>query len=117
VSVSEPLVQAGLLGEAIDQGPVLVFVADDELRYVAVNEFAARTLGYTRPELLGLRVTDVTRYEDAGQDFTELLRGKRMTSGTARLACKDGRELRMEYRAAETRVASMAFYVSVGWLV
>ena len=64
-NVAQPLVQAGLLGEAIDRGPMLVLVADEEMRYVAANQLACDVLGYTRDELLGLRTTDVARYDSA----------------------------------------------------
>ena len=55
MSVAEPLVQAGLLGEAIDRAPDAVLVADESMRYLAVNQAACRLLGYTREELLALR--------------------------------------------------------------
>ena len=52
MGVSEPLIQTSLLGEAIENGPVAVFVADEHGRYVAVNRAACQLLGYTREELL-----------------------------------------------------------------
>ena len=55
-TAAEPLIQASLLGEAVDTGPVAIFVADEQMRYVAVNAYAAELLGYTRAELLELRV-------------------------------------------------------------
>ena len=64
MGVSEPLIQASLLGEAVENGPVAVFVADEHGQYVAVNQAACLLLGYTREELLGLRVTDVARYDE-----------------------------------------------------
>ena len=38
--VAEPLIQATLLGEALDNGPVAVFVVGDDFRYIAVNQYA-----------------------------------------------------------------------------
>jgi PAS domain S-box-containing protein len=110
--VAEPLIQASLLGEAIDHGPVAVFVADDELRYIAVNEFACSLLGYSREELLGLRLTDVARDGDA-QDADFVAHGTR--NGEWRLVAKDGTEITIAYRASETTVAGMRFYVAIGW--
>ena len=49
----------GLLGEAVDTGPRAIFVADEEMRYVAVNAYAARPSATRATELLELRVTDV----------------------------------------------------------
>jgi PAS domain S-box-containing protein len=104
MNVSQPLVQASLVGEAIDQGPVLVFVADEDLNHVAVNQFACDVLGYTREELLSRKVTDIT----AEAFFTAA-----SDAGRARLRRKDGTELEIDYRAAKTRVAGLSLYVSV----
>ncbi len=59
MSTAEQRIQTGLLGEAVDVGPVLVFVADENMRYIAVNRRACEVLGYEREELLALHVTDV----------------------------------------------------------
>ena len=115
VNVSRPLVQASLVGEAIDHGPVLVFVADEELSYVAVNQRACDVLGYTREELLSLKVTDVSPFaEDAGgaAGFVAALR----QFGAIRLRGKDGREVSVDCVAARTTVAGMPLFVSVGFV-
>lgn len=114
--VAEPLIQASLLGEAIDHGPVAVFVADDELRYIAVNEFACSLLGYSREELLGLRVNDVAPNGAAGADLADFV-AHRASNGESRLVRKDGTEVAIAYRASETTVAGMRFYVAIGWPV
>lgn len=112
--VAEPLIQASLLGEAIDHGPAAVFVADDEMRYIAVNEFACDMLGYTREELLALRVDEVARYPEAEAEFAEVV-AHRARAGLSSLSRKDGGKVAVEYRASETTVAGMRFYVSVCW--
>jgi len=115
VSVAEDLIQTALLGEAIDDGPALVFVADESMRYVAVNETACRTLGYSRDELLQLEVKDVARDPTAPAEYDEMLaRGFR--HGTAVITCKDGTTLDCYYRAAQTTVAGLTFFVSVGFV-
>lgn len=111
MNVSQPLVQASLLGEAIDRGPVLVLVADEELNHLAVNQHACDVLGYTREELLTLKVTDVS----PGAELAELHTAASV-SGTARLRRKDGMELGFEYRATRTTVAGMLLFVSVGFV-
>jgi len=112
VSVAQPLVQASLVGEAIDRGPVAVFVADEEMRYVAVNEYACELLGYSRDELLALRVTDVARAPETPARYARLIEDKDR-AGTTVLSCKDGEEIEVSYFAQETTVAGMPFYVSV----
>ena len=113
MSVAQPLVQASLVGEAIDRGPVAVFVADEEMRYVAVNEFACELLGYSREELLGLRVTDVARGEETSGRYARLVQAKGQTGRTV-LARKDGSAVELDYFAQATTVAGMPFYVCVG---
>jgi PAS domain S-box-containing protein len=115
VSVAEDLIQTALLGEAVDNGPALVFVADEAMRYVAVNDTACRTLGYTRDELLQLEVKDVARDPDAPAEYDQMLaRGFR--HGTAVLTCKDGTTRDFYYRAAKTKAAGLTFFVSVGFV-
>ena len=113
MGVSEPLIQTSLLGEAIENGPVVVLVADEYGRYVAVNQAACLLLGYSREELLTLRVTDVACYDQATADWAELeLRGTR--SGIAQVTRKDGSSVELAYIAGATVIAGMPVYVSVG---
>jgi PAS domain S-box-containing protein len=114
VSVAEPLVQAGLLGEAIDRAPDAVFVADESMRYLAVNQAACRLLGYTREELLALRMTDVAGYSGAAEEYDDMM-SHRGRTGTAVLRCKDGTEIAASYRAHETKLAGMTVYVAILW--
>ena len=113
MSVSDPLIQASLLGEAVEHGPVAVFVADDNARYIAVNGAACAMLGYSREELLGLHVTDVARYAEAQGEYQPLL-DTGAASGTSTLTRKDGTTVAFTYFSGATRVAGMNVYVSVG---
>jgi PAS domain S-box-containing protein len=112
---AEVLIQTALLGEAVEAGPALVFVADEQMRYIAVNQFACSALGYTREELLGLYVPDVAQQPGAPAEYDELL-ARGIRHGTALLTCKDGSTVEFFYRAATTKVAGLAFFVSVGFL-
>ena len=107
------LVQHVLLGEAVDEGPSLVFVADDEGRYVAVNKRACDALGYTRAEILGKRVTEVAVADDAPGLYEAMLRDG-SASGVTEIKCKDGRQLALRYHAAQVKVARVPFWVSIG---
>jgi PAS domain S-box-containing protein len=113
VSVTDPLIQVSLLGEAVENGPVAVFVADENQRYVAVSRAACELLGYTREELLDLRVTDVARYDEAEVEYHEM-RAAGAAVGTTVLTRKDGSTVEFTYVAGETRVAGMNVYISVG---
>lgn len=108
------LVQMSLIGESVDGGPALVFVADENMRYAAVNAYACELLGYTREELLALSVPDVVRDPGAPDEYAEMLaRGER--TGTSTLRRKDGSELEFVYRASKTTLAGLPYYVAVGW--
>jgi PAS domain-containing protein len=100
VSVTEPLVQASLIGEGLENGPLLVLVADEHMRLAAVNARACDELGYAREELVGMRLDAVCR--PAGD-------------GLAVLTRKDGTQLRLRHRVGETTIAGMPFTVSAGW--
>jgi PAS domain S-box-containing protein len=115
VSVAEPLIQASLLGEALDNGPALVFVADEDMRYVAVNARACDELGYSRGELLDLRVTDVCRTAEAATEYRSMMRDG--SQGESTLTRKDGSTVTIRYLAGETVTAGMQLYISVGFVL
>lgn len=106
-------VQQFLLGQAVDEGPMLIFVADDQGRYAAVNGRVCETLGYTRTELLEMRVTDVAVSPEA-PDLYEAMVRRRTASGVTSIRCKDGKVLPFRYEAAQVTVAHMQFWVSIG---
>ncbi|MFL5967741.1 MAG: PAS domain-containing protein [Gaiellaceae bacterium] len=110
----DSLIQMSLLGEAVEDGPIGVLVADDNMRYIAANDYVCRMLGYDRIELLRLRVTDVAQTPTAPDEYAEMIRtGVRF--GTIDVTKKDGSTLEVNYRASETSVAGMTLYVSVVW--
>ena len=113
-AVAHDLVQKSLVGEALDTGPVAVFVADDDGKYLAVNAYACELLGYDREELLRLKVTDVAVDERAAADYEALQRSGTL-AGTTTLRHRDGRDLPMSYRACATTVGGMQLYIGVCW--
>lgn len=115
-TVAHELVQKSLVGEAVDRGPVAIFVADDDQRYLAVNAYACELLGYDRDELLELRVTDVAVNDSATADYLGLHR-RGVHTGVTVLRRKDGTELPMNFRASQTLVGGMELYVGVCWPV
>ena len=115
LNVAQPLVQASLVGEAIDHGPALVFVADEEMKYVAVNQHACDVLGYTRAELLALTVPDIVPGPNTAAHFADLITTP-ASAGTSTLRRKDGSDVRYTWRAAQTTVAGLTLYVSVGFV-
>ena len=116
VGVAEPLIQATLLAEALDNGPVAVFVVGDDLRHIAVNQYACTLLNYTREELLSLNTRELTPELALDEQLVNALTARRL-EGTTVLRRKDGSEVAIEFRACEAQVAGMPFFVSVGWPV
>jgi len=113
-AVAHDLVQKSLIGEALDSGPIAVFVADDDGKYLAVNAYACELLGYEREELLSLRVTDVAVNDDAASDYEKMIRSGTQLGLTV-LRRKDGSEISMHFRAGETTVGGMLLYLGVCW--
>jgi PAS domain S-box-containing protein len=113
--VADALIQTALLGEAVDVGPALVFVADESMNYLAVNERACEVLGYSRDELLKLSVADVARAPDTPRHYDEMLsRGFRR--GRTILTRKDGRTVEFAYQARQTVAAGLNLFVSIGFV-
>jgi PAS domain S-box-containing protein len=110
----EPI-QQFLVYNAVDRSSALIFVADDEMRYVAVNSRACEVLGYTRAELLSLQVTDIAVAAEAGDLYREMMR-TRSQQGDVNLRTKDGDLLPFFYSASEVRVAGIDYWVSVGFV-
>jgi len=115
-AVTHELVQKSLVGEALEHGPVAVFVADDDGRYLAVNAYACKLLGYTRAELLDLRVPDVVVDPAAQASYGEMRRNG-SHAGLTRLRRSDGSELELHFRASQTTVGGMLVYIGTYWPV
>jgi PAS domain S-box-containing protein len=107
------VVHQTLVGEAIDNSPMLALVADEAMRYVAVNSRACEVLGYTRGELLQLRVPDVAFQPTASAEFAEMVQTG-FRAGAAMLRAKNGQEIAFEYFASEAQIAGVPFYLCVG---
>ena len=106
--------QSVLLGEAIEHAPVAILVADNEMRYVAANATACELLGYTREELLRLRIPDVAQYPEAEGEFEAMIAdGELIGRTTVRL--KGGGLRSFRHRSGEIRIAGLAYYVAVLW--
>ena len=115
-AVTHELVQKSLVGEALEHGPVAVFVVDDDGCYLAVNAYACELLGYTRVELLGLRVADVSADPEARATYGALRRADTRT-GLTRLRRRDGTELEVQFRASQSTVGGMPVYIGTCWPV
>jgi two-component system, NtrC family, sensor kinase len=90
----------------LDQAADAFLVFDDDARYVDVNRRACELLGYTREELLALRISDLIPAEDLAAvplKLPELRAGKSLFFAR-RIRCKDGRLLHVELSARQIEV-------------
>jgi PAS domain S-box-containing protein len=108
-------IQQFLLYDAVDVSPALVFVADGDMNYLAVNNRACDVLGYSREEMLSMRVTDVAVSVEARELFREMM-DERSQEGGLELRAKDGRLLPFIYQAGEATIAGMQYWISVGFV-
>jgi PAS domain S-box-containing protein len=107
--------QRALLGEALDTATLAVFVFEDDEHYVAVNDAACALSGYSREELLELRLRELSA--DPEQTLVNLkqVASGRRTSGRAPMRRKDGTVIEVEYRAAQATIAGVPFLVALYW--
>ena len=105
--------QRTLLGDAIDEAEVLMFVADEDARYVAVNAYACKVLGYSREELLSMTVPEIAVDPEASAVY-EAMVAERGASGLTPIRCEDGRILLLRYRASPVTIAGLEFWASIG---
>jgi PAS domain S-box-containing protein len=98
----------------VEHAPVAILVADDEMRYVAANATACQLVGYTREELLQLRVTDLAQYPEAEGEFEAMIATGELIGRTT-VRNKDGSLRSLRHRSAETKIAGLTYYVAVLW--
>jgi PAS domain S-box-containing protein len=108
-------IQQLLLYDAIDASPALVFVADDEMRYLAVNNTACAVLGYAREELLLMRVTDVVVTPEAPTLYQRMMNDQSQ-QGDVDLLTKDGAQLPFIYEAGQVQIAGEQYWISIGFV-
>ena len=125
-AVAHELVQKSLVGEALDHGPMAIFVADETGRYLAVNAYACDLLGYTREELLELRLGDIAVNPEAQEAYLQGLYHLERQMGTVELSRSDrlvalrtavanlesAVELAPEWAAAHARLARAYHWIA-----
>ncbi|HET7571336.1 MAG TPA: PAS domain-containing protein [Gaiellaceae bacterium] len=105
-----------LLGAAAAAAGAAVLVCDDTLRYVAANSTACKLLGYTRDQLLQLRVADVVERASGGllDAVREVVAGK-IRHGTVGVRRKDGQSFPVQYVSVPTSHDGVPHVLTLLW--
>ncbi len=111
--IANPLVQASLLGEAVDGADLAILVSDEEGNCIAVNKQACALLGYTREEMLKLELPDFVPETDPRECYREVQASGR-SEGVADAVRSDGTGIPFRFWSTPTRVAQMKLVLSLG---
>ena len=106
---ADTFLQQTLLGDAAEHAEIGVVVWNEEMRYVAVNEWVAERLASTREEILGSRVGDHNQTDGARSAIESIL--ERVP---ARGRTQIGEGL-VEWIVVETRLAGLPHFFGVMW--
>ena len=106
------VVASSLVEREVASPDKIVLVADAQMGYLAVSDAACRLLGYSREELLGMRVPEVVAEPDAHERYQQMVQDGHH-DGQITLVCKDGRRVPAQYEAQEAQAEGLTYYVSV----
>ena len=109
-----PELQETLLGQASEFGPVGVIVLDERGSFLAANRRASELSGYSRAELLTLGSVGVCAEPGIEERLAAMASGA-LTRGTERIRCRDGSVKEFAFRAGETTVSGLPFFVVMFW--
>jgi PAS domain S-box-containing protein len=108
------VIHGTLLGEGVLNATVAALLADDEGRYVAVNDEACRLTGFKRSELTSARMGALGADTRSRAIYTNIARGHQL-QGNKQVRRNDGRIVSCRYWAVPTRVARVAHFVLLLW--
>jgi PAS domain S-box-containing protein len=113
---AQAIVHETLLGEAAASARTAIFLSDDTLRFVAVNDAACRLLGWSRLDLLQLHVDDVV---DRGTAYlagaSRAVAEGRTRSGTTNVRRRDGSSLPVQFVSIPASVAGLPYVLTAVW--
>ena len=104
---ADTFLQQTLLGDAAEHAEIGVVVWNEELRYVAVNNWVAALFGVTREEMLGSRVGD---HNPTGQSAIDAVLAQVPAQGQTQIG-----DVRVEWIVVETRLAGLPHFFGVFW--
>jgi PAS domain S-box-containing protein len=87
-----------LFDDALD----MIHIVDSEGRIIDANPIELKTLGYTKEEFIGMRLTDLIHPDHkaiTSEAFSRLIEGEKVQGYETCLVARDGREIDVEVRA------------------
>lgn len=111
-----PFLHQTLLGEAWDNATVALAVFSDDGRYIACNTAFCQLTGYTRAEVITMRVgVDLAPDERANTQLFREIVGDVRVVGSGGLKKKDGSVITVNFWAIRTRAAHLPYYLVLYW--
>jgi PAS domain S-box-containing protein len=108
------VLHATLFGDALIQAEVAALLADDDGRYVAVNDEACDLTGYSRSRLTSLRIGKLAGDERSRRIYENLARGK--LRGRKVVRRRDGDLVQCRYWCLRTTVGEhLPYFVMLLW--
>lgn len=101
LGLRERIDATSLLAALLERSSTPMFVADDERRYIEINRAACELLGYSRDELLEMKIEEISSPElrpRAAEMFEEFKTAGTL-SGPYTVLTKDGDEVSVHYSA------------------
>jgi PAS domain S-box-containing protein len=110
------MVHQTLLGEAWEHADVAVAVFSDDARYLACNAAFCTLTGYSRDEIMQMRVgVELAPDPDANAKlFDQIVDGSK-TTGSGGLRRKDGSTTKVNVWAIATRAANLPYFIVLYW--
>ena len=108
------VIHGTLLGEAALTAEVATLLADEDGRYVAVNDEAIRLTGYTRSELTKGWMGFLAADERSKTIFRDVSRGRRL-QGRKLIRRLDGELVPCRYWAIPAHVTGIQYFLLLLW--
>lgn len=101
LGLRERIDATSLLSVLLERSSIPMFIADDERRYIEINQAACELLGYSRDELLEMKIEEISSPElrPRAPEMFEEFKAAGTLSGPYTVITKDGDEIAVHYSA------------------
>lgn len=108
------VVHGTLLGDAVNGASVPALLANEDGQYLAANDAACDLTGFSRAELVALRVGALAADDRSGQLYANISHGRKMR-GRKRIRRRTGEIVDCRYWAIRTRVVGLPYFLVLLW--